>query len=44
MDDEIKKTPSSVTVEYSRWLIGRLWPWHTKGALAGACIAIVPCQ
>ena len=40
MDDEIRNTPSSVTLEYSRWLMGREWPWHTSGALAGACMAI----
>jgi hypothetical protein len=40
LDDEIKNTPSSVTFEYSRWLMGREWPWHTSGVLAGACMAI----
>ena len=40
MDDEIRNTPSSVTLEYSRGLMGREWPWHTSGALAGACMAV----
>ena len=40
LDEEIRNTPSSVTLEYSRWLMGREWPWHTSGALAGACMAI----
>ena len=40
MEDEIRNTPSSVTLEYSRWLMGREWPWHTSGALVGACMAI----